>query len=635
MPERPRKRSREPHQTPGPRLGPARDRTPRFRRDPTRVLLTLALFGSVSCGLFRSGYNPKIRRNETQRLEVFLDEAFQARLDRSPEQLSRLGLGRRSGEWDDLSERAAREDYELAVQDRKRLRSFRYQQLSAAAQLDYRLFEAQLEQELESYRWRLHEYPVNQMRGVHSSTPAFLINVHKIASAEDAQAYIARLEGIGPRFEVLIEALELREREGILPPAFVFPLVLADCRNLIEGRPFHEDAPDSPLFADFLGKLSALELDGETQVRLEREARRTLLQSVGPAYEALINVLERQAELADDRDGVWKLPNGGEFYTHALNRATTTEIEPERLHDLGLTEVARIHEEMRLICESLEYEGSLNEFFAFLRSDPRFFYPNTADGRADYLARATEIIDEMRGRLGELFGTLPEAPIVVRAVEPYREQSAGKAFYERGTADGSRPGVYYANLFDMGNMPKYQMEALAYHEGIPGHHMQLSIAAALEGVPRFRRHARYTAYSEGWALYTELIPKEMGLYEDPYSDFGRLAMELWRACRLVVDTGIHHLRWTRREAIDYLMENTPNPEGDCIKAIERYIVMPGQATAYKVGMLRIQALRGRAENVLGDDFDLRAFHDLILTVGPMPLDVLEDVVKDWISAQTP
>ena len=302
------------------------------------------------------------------------------------------------------------------------------------------------------------------------------------------------------------------------------------------------------------------------------------------------------------------------------------------IHELGLSEAERIHGEMEAIRRRVDFGGSLREFFAFMRDEPRFYYSNDAAGREAYLAEAARIVDDMRARLDELFITVPRASMIVKAVEPFRERTAGKAFYQRGSPDGSRPGVYYANLYRMQDMPIYQMEALAYHEGIPGHHMQNSIAQELEDVPRFRKFGGYTAYGEGWGLYTELIPKEMGFYEDPYSDFGRLAMELWRACGLVVDTGIHHRRWTREYAIQYLRENTPNPEGDCIKAIERYVVMPGQATAYKIGMSEILALRGLAKERLGERFDVREFHETILTCGPLPLDMLREVVVEWIDA---
>ena len=266
-----------------------------------------------------------------------------------------------------------------------------------------------------------------------------------------------------------------------------------------------------------------------------------------------------------------------------------------------------------------------------MREDPQFYYPNTDEGRQAYLDEATALIERMNERLPEYFVTLPEHELEVRRVEPFREASAGKAFYSRPAADGSRPGIYYANLRDMNDMPIYQMEALAYHEGNPGHHMQLAIMTDLEGIPSFRRFGGFTAYSEGWGLYTEYLPLEMGFYEDPYSNFGRLAMELWRAARLVVDTGLHHHKWSRQEAIEYLIENTPNSRGDSTNAIERYIVMPGQATAYMIGMLEILQLRERAETELGDDFDIRMFHEVILRDGAVPLAVLEELVDAWIA----
>ncbi|MEM6653850.1 MAG: DUF885 domain-containing protein, partial [Pseudomonadota bacterium] len=332
-------------------------------------------------------------------------------------------------------------------------------------------------------------------------------------------------------------------------------------------------------------------------------------------------------------DGAWKHPDGEAFYRDRLWQMTTTDMTADEIHTLGLNEVDRIHHEMRAIMRQVGFQGSLQDFFDFTRTDPQFFKPNTDQGRAEYLAEATAMIDTMRTELPSVFNTFPRAEMVVKAVEPFREKAAGKAFYQRPAPDGSRPGVYYANLYRMQDMPLYQMEALAYHEGIPGHHMQLAISQELQGIPKFRKYGGYTAYTEGWGLYSEFLPKEMGFYQDPYSDFGRLAMELWRAARLVVDTGLHAKRWTRQDAIDYLLENTPNPEGDCRKAIERYIVMPGQATAYKIGMIKILDLREHARTRLGDAFDIRDFHDVVLKDGPVPLQILEENVEAWISAQ--
>ena len=279
------------------------------------------------------------------------------------------------------------------------------------------------------------------------------------------------------------------------------------------------------------------------------------------------------------------------------------------------------------------FDGSLQEFFQHLQTEPRFTYEDSDAGRDAYLKEATRLIDVMKGELDAVFLTKPQADLEVRRVEAFREKAAGKAFYNRPAPDGSRPGYYYANLYKITDMPKYQMEALAYHEGIPGHHMQIAMAQELEGIPKFRKFGGYTAYTEGWGLYSEFLPKEMGFYEDPYSDFGRLAMEIWRAARLVVDTGLHDKKWTRQQAIDYLTTNTPNPLNDCVKAIERYIVMPGQATAYKIGMIKIQDLRADAKKRLGDKFDIREYHAVVLDSGPVPLNILEERVNDWVESK--
>jgi uncharacterized protein (DUF885 family) len=288
---------------------------------------------------------------------------------------------------------------------------------------------------------------------------------------------------------------------------------------------------------------------------------------------------------------------------------------------------------MREIMAQVNFDGSLQEFFVFMREDPQFFYANNDEGRAQYLREAVALIDTIRGNLTDYFGILPEAELEVKRVEEFREKSAGKAFYQGPPPDGSRPGIYYANLYDMNAMPTSQMEALAYHEGIPGHHLQLAITAELQGISEYQKNIRITAYSEGWGLYSEYLAKEMGYYQDPYSDFGRLAMELWRACRLVVDTGIHDKGWSREEAIDYLSANTPNPTSDVVKAIERYIVYPGQATAYLIGKIKIVEIREKARAALGEQFSMAKFHDLVLKDGPMPLSMLEARVDEWIAAE--
>ena len=357
-----------------------------------------------------------------------------------------------------------------------------------------------------------------------------------------------------------------------------------------------------------------------------------LAEQMAPAYLKLIATLQDLGERAGGNFGVGRLPEGIAYYNNRLKRMTTTDLTADQIHELGLQEVTRIHGEMGQIMQSVGFEGDLQAFFEFIRTDEQFAFGDTDEGRAAYIADATAFIDNMRTRLDELFFTKPKAPLKVKAVEAFREKSAGRAFYQRAAPDGSRPGTYYANLSNMDDMRSYDLEALAYHEGIPGHHMQGSISQEQTGLPKFRRYGGYTAYSEGWGLYSEYIPKEMGLYEDPYSDFGRLSMELWRACRLVVDTGLHAQGWSREKATSYLTANTASNESANLKAIERYMVMPGQATAYKIGMLKILELREKARASLGDKFDIRAFHEVVLSNGAVPLNVLEDLVNDWVAS---
>jgi uncharacterized protein (DUF885 family) len=400
--------------------------------------------------------------------------------------------------------------------------------------------------------------------------------------------------------------------------------------NVITGNPFSETVADSSILADFTSKLDALGLSNAERGGLLAQANEALLESVQPAYRELMDALTAQRDMSPEGDGVWRLPDGDSWYQNRLAWFTTTDLSAKQVHELGLAEVERIHKQMREIMARVNFEGDLQEFFTFMREDPQFYYENTQEGRERYLREAKAYIDVMEEKIPEYFGLVPKAEMIVKRVEEFREQSAGKAFYQSPARDGSRPGIYYANLFDMGSMPTYQMEALAYHEGIPGHHMQRSIAQELEGIPEFQKYLSFTAYTEGWGLYTEELAKDMGFYEDPYSDFGRLAMELWRACRLVVDTGLHNMQWTREEAIQYLLDTTPNPKNDAVKAIERYIAMPGQATAYTVGKIKIMELRAKAEAALGDKFTYADFHDQILMYGPVPLNILEQKIDRWI-----
>ena len=575
-------------------------------------------------------------QTESERLNIWFEEQFEANVGRSPVFLTYLGQKARYGEWDDVSPEFKEESYKLSLAALEEMKAeFDYNALDEASQLSWRLFEFNVEQEKEGWTFRDHWYTFSAFRGPHSSTPAFMINQHQIKSVEDAEAYISRLEGWKDYFAQEQANAERQFEAGIYPPDWSYPKMIATSENIIKGAPFDDSEEPSTLMADFTGKLGSLEIEEDAKADLIARAEAAMISSVKPAYEDLIGMFEAQGELAGDPDGVWKLPDGGEYYSHQLKKMTTTDMTAAEVHQLGLDEVARIHGEMSAIKEQVGFEGTLQDFFEYMREDPDnlFTYSTDDEGRQRYLKEAVELIDTMEGRLDELFYVKPKAEMIVKRVEEFREKSAGKAFYQRPAPDGSRPGIYYANLFDMANMPTYQMEALAYHEGIPGHHMQIAIAQELEQVPSFRKYGGFTAYIEGWGLYSEYIPKEMGFYADPYSDFGRLAMELWRAARLVVDTGLHDKKWSREDAIDYLVTNTPNPEGDCINAIERYIVYPGQATAYKIGMNKILELRTKATDALGDRFDIRGFHDVVLKNGAVPLQILEENVDAWIEAE--
>jgi uncharacterized protein (DUF885 family) len=572
---------------------------------------------------------------ESKRASEFFDKCWDENLARHPVDESVYGIKTHYDQLEDLSDEKAAADHAVWQRQLATLkRDFKPELLDQQAQLSYKLFEQEAEREAEEFKFRFDVYPVSQMRGVHAQIPTFLINIHKIDNVKDAEAYIARLNAIPKLFDQLIVNLQMREDKGVVAPRFVFPLVLDACHKVIQGKPFDSSAGNSPLLDDFTKKVGTLkDVDFATRDRLLSGATKALNESVKPAYERLIVFLEGQSKRANDDAGVWKFPDGADFYTSALRRTTTTNLSADQIHEIGLKEVARIHAEMTKIKDKVGFKGDLQAFFKFMREDRQFYLPDTDEGRAKYLARGVEIIDEMKKRLDELFATKPKADIVVKAVEKFREQSAGKAFYQQPAPDGSRPGMFYVNLREMKSNPTYQLEALAYHEGIPGHHMQIAIAQELSGVPKFRKFSRYTAYTEGWGLYSELAPREIGMYRDSYSDFGRLALELWRAGRLVVDTGIHDKKWTRQQAIDYLKQNTPNSEADCVDAINRYIVMPSQATAYKIGMIKILELREKAKKQLGSKFDIRQFHDLVLTSGALPLDVLEELVDRWIKSK--
>ncbi|GAB5351975.1 DUF885 domain-containing protein [Qipengyuania sp. 483] len=557
--------------------------------------------------------------SKSEALENLFEEYDQASLALSPLSKSYRGIRDEDyARWGDLSSVADRRSEALLQSTAERMRAnFDPETLSREDALSFRLFDAMAKRSAALSPYREYGYIFDQMNGAQSQLPAFLINIHRVTDGTDAAAYLSRIQGLGPAIDTLVEESKERAAEGIMPPDWVYPYVISDIENLLAA------GDDNAILEDYRKKMGAI--DGTRPA--EGAAEKAWNERARPAYERLLNEMKRQQAIAPSEDGIWRFPEGAGYYEALLRNYTTTDLTADQIHQIGLREVARIHGEMREIMAEVGFEGTLQEFFDYTRTNDRFFY----DTREAYLADAEAKLDAMEARLPDYFSTLPSDPLVIKPVEAFREKSAGKAFYQRPAPDGSRPGTYYVNLYNLKDMSKNELEALAYHEGLPGHHLQLSIQTQLGEVPPFRRFGGVTAYSEGWGLYSEELGKDMGFYTDPYSDFGRLGMELWRACRLVVDTGMHHKRWSREEAIDYLTQNTPNPDGDIRKAIERYLVYPGQATAYMIGKLKIMELRDRGREELGEGFDIRAFHDVILTNGPVPLSIMEENVDHWIA----
>jgi uncharacterized protein (DUF885 family) len=573
-------------------------------------------------------------QGESARANAFFDRVFDETVDRSPILQGHLGLKKDQDKWDDFSEQRQAEDLALTAQHLAELkRDINFDALDTPTKLSYRLFVSEAEQAIEGWRWRHHAYVFTQMAGWHADAPAFLINYHLVENVDDARAYITRLRALPRMFEQLGENAKTDAALGILPPKFVFPLLIGASREVLTGEPFDQSGSKNALLEDFETKVGALkDVDAAGRQQLVADARAALLDSVKPAYDKLIALFEEQEKTATDDDGVWKLPQGAEYYDFQLRVNTTTTLTPDEVHELGLHEVARIQKEMMAIKDRLGFKGDLKAFFDFTRRDPQFSYPNTEEGREAYMKRATAIIDEMRGRLDEFFRVKPKAPLIVKRVEPFREKGAAAAFYEQPSADGTRPGIYFVNTIDMKGLPIWEMETLAHHEAIPGHHMQIAISQELQNMPKFRKYEdNYTAYAEGWAVYAEYFPKEYGFYQDPYMDFGRLADELLRAARLVVDTGLHAKKWTHQQVVDYMLANTPDSDRDIYTESNRYVVWPGQASAYKVGMLKILELRELAKKELGPKFDIRDYHDLVLQNGALPLNLLEENVRAWIA----
>ena len=567
-------------------------------------------------------------------LKAFFEEYDQAELALSPISKSYRAIKDQDyGKLDEFTDAAAIRNRELDQRTVDEMaRRFDRSTLSAEDQVSYDLLQYRNQRSASIFPYRRNNYVFDQMNGAQADIPAFLINIHKIESEQDARDYISRIRSTGTYIDQAVAESQEREKLGVLPPKWVFPQVIEQSKNLIKGAPFTH-GPDNDVFADFKTKVGKLNIPQASKDSLIKQASVALTELMGPAYQRLIAVLQDQHKRAGTDDGIWRYASGAEMYRALLGYYTTTDLTPDQVHDLGLAQVARIHGEMDSIRKKVGFKGTLQQFFAHIRDGKQFYYPNTPAGKQKYVDESKKAQAQVAAQLPRYFGRLPKTELLIKPVEPFREKSAGKAFYNDPPPDGSRPGIYYVNLYDMKNMPSVEVEALFCHEGIPGHHLQGAVTAELPkgSVPPFRQFSGYTATDEGWGLYAEKLCKEMGLYQDPYRDFGRLQLELHRAIRLVVDSGIHHKRWSREQAIKYVEDNSADAKGGIVKAIERYIVYPGQATAYMVGKLKIEELRGRAKAELGAKYDDRGFHDTILLSGSMPLAMLETRIEEWVA----
>ncbi|MDH3337737.1 MAG: DUF885 domain-containing protein [Gammaproteobacteria bacterium] len=542
--------------------------------------------------------------------------------------LEQLGINGHNAEWNDDSEAAADRDFAFLTEIMDTLAEYDENKLTEDEKLSVKVLRELLGNPEEDRKYRYHNYPVNQLFGLQNAIPRFLDTFHRVNTREDAEHYISRLSKIGLKMDQNMEGLLIREERGIIPPTFVIDKSVDIMQEFVA-----QPAEENVLYVSFKEKLDGAEEIGDPDRQALLESAKTEIENVVyPAYRGYVDYFTALRAKSNNDAGVWKLPDGKAFYNYALHRNTTTDMTADEIHAIGLAEVERIQAEMLDIFAAEGYDPALGvkALFDQLATEQRFYYPDTDEGRAQILEDYATIIDEIEAGIAAAFNIRPKADIVVKRVPEFSQETAPGAYYNGPSRDGSRPGTFYANLFDIKATPKYGMRTLAYHEGVPGHHFQIAIQSELEGIPEFRKESRFTSYTEGWGLYAERLAWEMGFQADPYDNLGRLQGELFRAVRLVVDTGIHAKRWTREEAIDYMLANTGTTESDVVAEIERYIVNPGQATAYKVGMMELLRLREETQQALGDKFDIRDFHDVVLKSGALPLTALRELVMKYI-----
>jgi uncharacterized protein (DUF885 family) len=553
---------------------------------------------------------------------ALLDEAWEWQLAEYPMFASQLGDKRFNDRWADESLAAIERRQEETREFLRRVYAIDRSALSEEGQLNYELFRRQLQDEVDLFKYNGHMLPFDQQGGVQNlENNADYLSFKTVADYED---WLARIGKVDVVIEQTVDLAERGRRAGVMSQKVLMQRIPKQISAQLVDDP--ESSPFFKVFAEMPDSIS-----DQDQQRLKAAALETIGEVVLPAYRDLDKYFSgTYLPASRESIGLSELPDGSEWYEHRARQFTTTQMSPDDIHRLGLNEVRRIRDEMQKIIDSLDFGGSFQDFLVFLRSDPQFYFDNPDDLYQSYLATSKRIDPE----LVNLFGHLPRMPYGVKPIPDSIAPDTTTAYYTRPTADGSRAGIYWVNLYKPEVRPKYEIEVLTVHEAMPGHHLQLALQQELGDIPNFRRYQGFTAFVEGWGLYSESLGYDLGLYEDPYSQFGQLTYEMWRAVRLVVDTGIHYKGWTRQQAIDFFKDNAAKTELDIINEIDRYIGWPGQALAYKVGQLKIKAIRERAELTLGDEFDVRAFHDELLGGGALPLDILEQRMDAWLAEQS-
>jgi uncharacterized protein (DUF885 family) len=593
------------------------------------LLLTAAAGAAVSPDLveyvrkFEQFPATKGQGSESERLQKLFDLSWDYLMHASPEFATFVGYPGLNDRWSDASFESIEFGRATSRKVLEALLSVDRAQLEPAEQVNYDLARRRLERGIEGDRFHGEYLPVTQVGGVQQGIPQVLA-VMPARSVEDYENILARLRALPKVIDQTIALLDKGLKEGITPPRVTLRDVPTQVGNLLVDDPM--TSPMLRAFQKFPSTVPAAE-----QERLKSAAVQAFNERVAPAIRKLQSyVANTYVPAARETIAMSDLPDGKAWYAYNVRQQTTTDLTPEQIHQIGLAEVARIRKQMDELMASTGFKGSFEDFLRFLRTDPQFYYEKPEDLLAGY----RDISKRIDPELVKLFGKLPRLPYGVIAVPSYSEKSQTTAYYESGSLAAGRPGYFFANTYDLKSRPKWEMEALTAHEAVPGHHLQLSLTQELEDVPQWRRYDDYTAFVEGWGLYAESLGAEIGLYKDPYSKFGQLTYEMWRAIRLVVDTGMHAKGWTRQQAIDFFKANAGKAEHDIVVEVDRYIVWPGQALAYKIGELKIKELRAHAEKELGSKFDVRTFHDRVLGNGALPLDLLEKNVRGWVQQET-